>query len=226
MFGLLTAREQLEQAVLSMWGCTTVVREQDREALKLNSTSVVSIIDDSYRLYLNGDLQESLADVINLRVNDIGETLLHLVCCSGDHETVKKLVGLGADVGILNNFTANCAHVVIFFGDSLSLKELIKAPRFNVNCEGFDTLVETAITARSLECLQTLIDEGADVNCSSFKGGSFSPLRRALLDLDSNIIKSLLDAGAEIDDGVKEEAEKITDEDVKSLLRTVSFRPR
>ena len=124
MFELLTAREQLKQAVLSMWGCTTVVREQDCEALKLklNSTSVVSIIDDSYRLYLNADLQESLADVINLCVNDIGETLLHLVCCSGDHETVKKLVALGADVGILNNFKANCAHAVIFFGDSLSLK--------------------------------------------------------------------------------------------------------
>lgn len=174
-------------------------------------------------------MQESLADLIDAPINDKRETLLHLVCCSGDHEMVKKLVTLGADVSILNLYNANCAHAAIMFGDVASLKELMKSPGFNVHCGCFVTLVEMAIVAKSLDCLQALIDGGANVNVSSSMGGVFSPLRRALYhsnDNDIDIIMALLSAGADIDEGVREEVERMGDEVFQGLLGSVSFRLR
>ncbi len=145
-------------------------------------------------------------------VSQRGRTALHLAARSdGSSAIVRLLIGAGADPKAVDTFKWTVLHAATL-GDDADTVRLIVDAGADVNAvdfAGFTALINAGAN-RNLPVVTLLLSKGADVNARSGDGsfqkvkagpialGNFTPLTAAVALAAPELIKTLLDAGANV----------------------------
>ncbi|MBA3815904.1 MAG: ankyrin repeat domain-containing protein [Parachlamydiaceae bacterium] len=134
--------------------------------------------------------------------NGIWETqnILHCACEKGNVEIVRELLENGAGIDSKSwRMSDTPLHRACIFGHAEVVKYLItQKATINIRSKNCGmTPLEYAITSDSLKCCELLIRAGALVNDENIFYGRTTPLKEACSKLNYDMVKLLLDSGAE-----------------------------
>lgn len=170
------------------------------------SAAHLAVKNDHYKM-----LEAMIKAGINVNLTEdspriAGTTLLHTACRYGSIESVKLLIGAGADDTLLDENEETPAHKVLFHNYISGSKAIEIEERIgllgalkNTDCAGKDG--RTPLMA-ALDCddyairnqlAPVFIEKGADVNRADNSG--YTPL---MLGADMSVIKALVKAGADV----------------------------
>ncbi|XBI25778.1 hypothetical protein VPH35_050640 [Triticum aestivum] len=129
-----------------------------------------------------------------LKADDKGRTVLHHAVAAGCCNVTEFLLSKGVPIDI-NYGRGTPAFVAAANGKDNTLKILLDHnANPNIIVTSLGSPMFMALTQRSLKCMETLVEAGADINC---KGCAMSPLVYATMrEGCTNFIRFLLKAGA------------------------------
>ena len=189
------------------------------------------MIDDEFKEeYVDTELVKILLDAGAIVNPGSGESPLFSAVDCGNVEVVNLLVSAGADVNFIagdEDYSYTPLHraieceVDITDGAIISMvRTLLLAgadPQVGSICEGeIETPLEAAMTRKSIELIQLLLDHGARINEGS--------LARAVRKCDVEIVKLLLNSGGQVTESVIETAVETNSTMTFSLLEATKDR--
>ena len=124
---------------------------------------------------------------------------------------VKMLIDAGSDIKAVDGFKQSVLHAATLGNDTESIRHILEAGGdvMAVDAVGFTPLIHAAAN-RNIEAVRMLLAKGADVNARSGDGsfqkvkarvialGSWTPLNVAASLATTDLVKTLLDAGAKV----------------------------
>jgi ankyrin repeat protein len=132
--------------------------------------------------------------------DDCGMTPLFIAVACNSLDAVKCLVSRGANVGVKNNTDDTLLHNASHIDRLDVLQYLVSLGLNDVNARNAsgETPIFNAVTSRySLDILEYLVSQGADVNVKTDEG--FTPLHEAVMSTDVEVVDYLIFHGADVD---------------------------
>ena len=150
----------------------------------------------SYKL-INEAPEEFRSILINISLDDDGNTILHLAMSSGSIDEIKSLIEKTTNINIKNCFNDTALHIAA----SQSMTEVVrflleKGADPNIADNAGHTPLYTALTEKELEITLLLIDNGANINEQNKYGET--ALIQATYSGNVEAVKDLLKKGANI----------------------------
>ena len=165
----------------------------------------------------------------------------HWVACPSDSNIVKQLIASGADVNARNKHTSfTVLRYAVRTGNADIIKLLIDAgAKVNIANDHKPNPLNGAVASGNADIVKLLLDAGADPNAVEYAflskkayaflknyvldgplDGLITPLSLAIRDDNSDIVKLLLDAGADINAVTKVSVDHGYSFEVETLLST------
>lgn len=132
-----------------------------------------------------------------------GDTALHLASANGSFDVVKYLVEKGADITLINAKGLTPLHLAVRENHLEVVQFFLKQPKYADYDETSSSkpLVSLAVSSGSLELVQAIVTHGFDVDLAI--EGHFSPLCKAAHRGSFEIVRFLLEQGADVEDIVE-----------------------
>lgn len=183
-------------------------------------------------------LVENGADVNACIPDDPDQTPIHVALdyCEGDwYEIIMYLISKGASVDYVDNYGQGAMFIDMTW-NTPGLSEEDTEKIYSLFCYAFDNCDKSNVNWQRVFCyaisfdhykiVKALLENGyADVNASFSSNKPMPPLMFAIRDSDANIVKYLLDNGADVNvvdfdgKGVSDYLAKRNDEEIKALFK-------
>ncbi|KAG8178713.1 hypothetical protein JTE90_024835 [Oedothorax gibbosus] len=191
--GIYTKFEHFKESI------SCILKNRDKAVYLQYISKLLSVSDEDGNTFLHLAVREQsenanlIAKIIEMRPdfvnkqNNFKETPLHLATKMNEHKIVLLLLLKGGNPSIVNANGSNCYHITSRFKFTNAMKMLLlpslkygkDIPSIDdINYEGFAP-IHLAVLNNAKECLNLLIQAGADVNIKDRKSGS-APLNLAL----------------------------------------------
>lgn len=209
---------------------TNIIKDNNVQELK-------NLLDNGYdintKIYRQSMLQYVFLnfpdniDIINLLLeyginieekDDLGFTILHIVCLNNYIKSAKILLDKGANVDT-SRFGETPLHTAVLNGDTQLVQLLLNYGANIENSHFGEKPLHTAILNGDIEIVQILLNYGANIEAKNANGES--PLHYAALEGFYDIVKLLIEKGADIevcDDNNYLPIDKALNPDIQELL--------
>lgn len=135
---------------------------------------------------------------VNARVNQSGDTLLHIAAKNGAMDLLKSLIAAGAAPSIPNKEDWTPLHAAAYANQAKALNYLISLKiSLEYRTHSNATPLHLAVINRAVSTARILVSQGADINALDIEGRA--SLHYAVHTPTSSILSLLIEAGASID---------------------------